>query len=244
MKARHQKKFIPWYEKWWGGVLIALIVLGLILLLVSSFIVFKKVEEIRKEAAEESLRVSTENYLKRINGQGDNYYLGAKKNSTNKVLEVIVFSNFSCYYSSLSSLTINKILEKHGDLVRFVFRDSPEPDSIISSIGARCAGEQGKFWEMHDLIFELQEDLSLISSEEEKKEALIQMSEIIKLNTSLFANCLNEKRYLDKIKKDYEDGYSLNIKGTPTWFINGVQITGGLSEDKFEELLVGLEYIN
>jgi protein-disulfide isomerase len=125
--------------------------------------------------------------------------------------------------------------------VRFEFRDSPTQDSIILAIGARCAGEQGKFWEMHDLIFNYQDDLSVILNEVDKKLFLNQMAVILNLNSEDYSNCLNERRYIKQVKNDYDDGETLEIPGTPTWYVNGQRILGSLSQETFEELIMGLQ---
>ncbi len=244
MKVRHQNKLLPWYKKWWGVLLIIILSLVFVLVVFSAIFLFIRIKEIRTEMAEENLRISIENYLKRIEGNGDNYYLGANKNEDDQVLEVTVFGNFSCYYSALSSLTIKDLANTYSNNVRFIYRDYPDPDSIILALGARCAGDQGKFWEMHDFIFELQDELSTIFDEEEKRYALLQMAEIFELNVQSFTKCLDDKIHLSKVRRDYEDGEALGIKGTPTWFINAIEITGGLNKEKFEELLSALNYIN
>lgn len=238
MKARHHKEILPWYKKWWGVLIIIVLTLIIILVIFSTFYVFSKIKEFRTDINNKNTEMTIENYYKLIAGNNDNYYLGASKdNPSLKPLEVTVFGNFSCYYSHLSSLSIKKMSERFPSELRFIFRDSPTQDSIILSLGARCAGEQNKFWEMHDFIFELQEDLIIVTEDSQKKELLTEMAGTLNLNVEDFNTCLDEKRYLDKIKKDYEDSLALNIKGTPTWFINGIEFTGGLSEENLETLL-------
>jgi len=97
---------------------------------------------------------------------------------------------------------------------------------------------------MHDFIFELQEDLAIVIDEAEKKYALEQMAEILELDVERFNKCVEDKKYLNQIRKDYEDGEKLKIKGTPTWFVNGLEITGGLSRENLIELILGLKNLN
>lgn len=244
MKARHQKQLLAWYKKPWGIVLIIALSIILLVTIFSVFYIFNKVQEIRLEEEVQNHMISQENYLKAIKGDGTNYYLGAEKsNKDEDILEITIFSNYSCYYSALSYLDVKKLANSYGDKVRFIHRDYPGPDSIILSLAARCAGEQNKFWEMSDFLFELQDEFSSIIDDDEKRYALLEMADILKLNLDSFTTCLDDQKYLSKVRKDYEDGELLAIPGTPTWFIDGVDIVGGLSESRFEELLLGLGYI-
>lgn len=242
MKARHQKKLLPWHKKWWGILIIATGILLFILVFLMAFYVFDKVKKIQEEEAKSSIIIAAEDRINLITGNNDNYYLGAPKDGLNtEPLIITNFSNFSCVYSAQISQIIKEVSEEFKTDVRFVYRDYPSSDSIVLSLGARCAGEQGKFWEMHDFIFELQEDLAIVIDEAEKKYALEQMAEILELDVEKFNKCVDDKKYLNQIRKDYEDGEKLKIKGTPTWFINGLEITGGLSRDNLRTLIFGLK---
>lgn len=248
MKSRHHKELLAWYKKWWGKLIIIILILLGIIIIISTIIVINKTKEILNNENIENQEMSISNYYKTIEGDKSNYFLGPKQslyenyisNKDEGIIDIVVFSNFSCEFSAKSSITMRKLASEFPD-VRFVFRDSPSQDSIVSSIAARCAGEQAKFWEMHDIIFEMQSDLSLITNEDEKKQILKELAKQIDLNQEQFVSCLDEKRYLSKVKKDYEDGESLNIPGTPTWFINGKKITGTLSENDFRNLIMGLK---
>ncbi|MBN2853941.1 thioredoxin domain-containing protein [Patescibacteria group bacterium] len=244
MKARHQKKLLPWYKKWWGVLIVVALFLLFIVVFLAAFYVFDEVKKIQEEEARSSIITAVEDKLKLIEGNNDNYYIGAPKTGLDSEPLVITnFSNFSCVYSAKISKTIREIAEEFKTDIRFVYRDYPSPDSIVLSLGARCAGEQGKFWEMHDLIFELQEDLAIVIDEAEKKYALEQMADILELDVERFNKCVEDKKYLNQIRKDYEDGEKLKIKGTPTWFINGMEITGGLSKENLTTLILGLKNI-
>lgn len=245
MKARHRKELLPWHKKWWGILIIIIAILLFILVFLATFYIFDEVKKIQKEELENSLIIAAEERIKLIAGNNDNYYLGAEKTELDKEPLIITnFSNFSCVYSAQISKTIKAVAEEFKTDVRFVYRDYPGQDSIVLSLGARCAGEQGKFWEMHDLIFDLQEDLAIVIDEEEKKYALEQMAEILEMDIEKFNKCVEDKKYLSQIKKDYEDGEKLGIKGTPTWFINGLEIIGGLSKEDLIELILGLKTLN
>ena len=240
MKARNKKALLPWHKKWWGVLIIILSMLLAIIIIISVFYLFNKIKEINSEKQTGYLKTNAEQYFKLIEGNNDNYFLGAPKTSTSSPIIITNFSNFSCPYSALAAPITEKIAAEFPNDVRFVYRDSPAQDSIILAVGARCAGEQNKFWEMHDMIFEVQEDMIVIE-ETEKIEALKQMAEVLELDSDKFNSCIEEKRYLDKIKKDYNDGEALGILGTPTWFIEGHEFVGGLSENALRELIMGIK---
>lgn len=240
MKARHQALLLPWYKKWWGIVIIICIIIIFAIVIFSTVYVVKKIQEIRSGQDIETIEKRGEEYFQNIKGDGSNYMLGVPRNSDKSTIEIIQFGNFSCQYSAISAPAIKKLVEEKPDQIRLIYRDYPGQESIILALGARCAGEQNKFWEMHDMLFEFQDDLSTLLEDEEKREFLIQMSELLDLNKEQFTKCLDEKKYLDKIKRDYDDGNKLQILGTPTWFINGYQITGALDEDALKTMLSGL----
>jgi protein-disulfide isomerase len=103
------------------------------------------------------------------------------------------------------------------------------------ALAARCAGEQNKFWEMHDIFFANQEKLSVTDAE--LRTNLLSIASDLQLDSLRFTDCLNTQKYLSQIRRDFEDGESLQIDGTPTWFINEGRLTGYVSEDKFLGLI-------
>lgn len=243
MKDRHKEKFLPWYKKRWGKIAIALSILLVIILTIASYYFLEKVKEYQVEIYEKAKQEAIDNHNSLIAGNNDNYFLGTPKNIGGaSVLTVTNFHNLSCQFSAAIYPTIKTIVAKYPNKVRFIFRDYPDQNSITLSLGARCAGEQGKYWEMYEIMTQLQEDLSLVIDEAEQKNILIEMASALELNLNNFNACLEDKKYLSRIKKDYEDGEALGIKGTPTWFINGVEVTSGLTESDFDLLMAGLGY--
>jgi len=246
MKARHQKILLPWYKKRWGIIILILLGLLLIQAIFSAFYIFSRIQEIKEENNRAQTEAVNQAYLNSINGDGSNYYLGLSASdvtnlaSSSKIINIVEFSNFSCFYSALSAPAAKKMAEEFKDQIRIVYRDYPDQDSIILSLGARCAGEQGKFWELHDMLFEYQDDISSLQDESKRRDTLLQMAEVLKLDTTKFTDCLDNKKYLSQVRKDYEDGEKLGVEGTPTWFVNNYEITGALEEDNFRKMISGL----
>ena len=106
-----------------------------------------------------------------------------------------------------------------------VFRDYPLPfhkKAIPAAIAANCAGEQGKYWEVHDFMFENPDKLDAAS--------VISSAAGIGLDKAKFEACINDKSKEKEIEKDVEDGQKYGVRGTPSYFIgkttDGDEITG------------------
>ncbi|MFZ4632172.1 MAG: DsbA family protein [Patescibacteria group bacterium] len=234
MKARNKKLFLPWYKKWWGILIISVLSLILIGLVASGFYVYNEVKRIQAEQATNALKDQRKAYLDLISGPGG-YSLG----SLNPKITIIEFTDFACPFCKESAPEIRKLLEQYKDQVKLVVRDYPIHDNSIDlALAARCAGEQGKYWEAYDNLFEEQDNLK--DTGEALKANLLAWAEILKLDVAKFETCFSDRRYIDLIRRDFEDGNKLQIKGTPTWFVNNYPIVGSYSEEKFKELFDGI----
>ncbi|MFA6194856.1 MAG: thioredoxin domain-containing protein [Patescibacteria group bacterium] len=235
MKARHKKLLLPWYKKWWGIVIMVLAGLLLIILTISSLYVISKAKEIiagqNQGVTEQDYKI----YAQNIKGDGTNFFIG----TTTPQATIVEFGDFACPYSKESYLAIKQVLADYPDKIKIVWRDYlRNEDSIDLAVAARCAGAQGKFWEMHDKLFEDQENLT--TADEARLNRLVALAVSLGMNDTEFATCLTNRDDLAKIQKDYEDGNTLAIIGTPTWFVNNYPISGALTLDKFKELLSGI----
>ena len=234
MKARHSKMLLPWYKKWWG---ILIIVLFLLLIIDIILIYTQEVDKIKNPAPIDVQKTLEEQRAIRqqaVKGKGDNYSYG----TSTPQITIIEFADFSCPYCRESAAGIRKVTEEYKDKVQMIYRDYPlHKNSLDLALGARCAGEQGKFWEIHDVLFANQDRLS---SSVTVKEDLNSIASELKLNTEKFNSCLASQKYLASIKADFDDAETLKIKGTPAWFVNNYELTGYISEDKFRQLINGL----
>jgi protein-disulfide isomerase len=235
MKARHPKLFLPWYKKWWG--ILILIVSGLIFvgLIASGIYVYNEVKRLQVEQADNALKDQRQAYLNLISGPGNGYSTG----SLNPKITIIEFTDFACPFCKESAPVIRKLLTDYKDSVKLVVRDYPIHDNSIDlALAARCAGDQGKYWEAYDSLFANQDNLT--DTGDVLKTNLLAWAGILKLDQTKFETCFNNRTYVDVIKKDYDDGNELKIQGTPTWFVNNYAITGYYAEDKFKELFDGI----
>jgi len=150
----------------------------------------------------------------------------------NAPITIVEFSDFQCPYCKLSVPTIKEILVKYPDKVRVVYRDSPGPNhphAQQAAEAAQCAGDQGKFWEYHDSLFERQAPGAGWNFTELARE--------VGLNQDVFATCLNTRRYREEVAKDLHDGLNLGVTNTPTFFINGRPLVGAQPFAEFQAVI-------
>ena len=149
---------------------------------------------------------------------------------------IVEFSDFQCpycgrfYEQTLSQIDDNYV--KTGK-VKFYYADFPldsiHPNARPAANAARCAGEQDKFWEYHDKVFENQETLS---NDNFKKWA-----QELGLDTSKFNDCFDSKKYDGEVNKDLQEGSSNGIQGTPGFIINDKILSGAQPFSAFQQVI-------
>jgi len=146
---------------------------------------------------------------------------------------IVEFSDFQCPFCSQVQNTLKSVMAKHRDTVALAFRDMPvsqiHPQAMGAAQAARCAGEQGKFWEYHDLLFADQAGL--------EKPGLVSKAQKLQLDEKQFDSCLSNEKYKSQIQQDSQEGMRAGVSGTPGFFINGVFISGAQPEATFEKLI-------
>jgi len=117
-------------------------------------------------------------------------------------------------------------------MVRIVFRDYPldfHKEAQLAAEAANCAGDQGKFWEYHDKLFENQSQL--------KEPSLKQYATDLQLDTEAFNTCLSSGKHRDGVKTDLREGQAVGVTGTPAFFINGRFLSGAQPFDAFATII-------
>jgi protein-disulfide isomerase len=135
---------------------------------------------------------------------------------------IVEFADYQCRYCArFYEQTLYRLLEKYPDELRFVHRDFPifGEDSLRAAEAAQCANEQGKFWEMHDRLFEHTVDQETTAF---SHDVLVGYAQQLGLDRASFDDCLSSERYAAEIQADYDTAVSLIMHGTPTFVINGV----------------------
>jgi len=159
--------------------------------------------------------------------------------SADAPVTVMEFSDYQCPYCAKFARGEGKQLEetyvKEGK-VRFIYKDFIiiGQESTWAAEAARCAGDQGRFWDYHDKLFDSQqgENKGFFSKPNLKKFAAE-----LGLDTAQFNQCLDSDKYQNAVQRDTAEGKRLGVRGTPTIFVNGQMITGAT----FEQLRAAIE---
>ena len=140
---------------------------------------------------------------------------------------LVEYGDFECPYCGRAEPALRELLADFGDELRFVFRNLPlsdvHPRAQLAAEAAEAAAAQGKFWEMHDKLFEHQDALA--------PSDLVRYAEELGLDADRFRDELRRRVYAPGISEDVESADESNVAGTPTFFVNGMRHQGAYDED-------------
>jgi len=145
---------------------------------------------------------------------------------------VAVFSDFQCPFCSRAVPTLKQVEQAYGNQVRVVWKHQPlamHPQAMPAALAAEAAREQGKFWEMHDKLFENQRALDPQSLERYGKE--------LGLDLARFRAAQQDPKLRARVEEDQALAARLGISGTPTFLVNGERVVGAQPFDKFKEVI-------
>ena len=159
------------------------------------------------------------------------------KGPKNAPVTIVEFSDFQCPFCARATATMKKIIEKpkYKNKIRLVFKQYPLPfheNAQKAAEAALYAHQYGKFWEMHDLLFNNQHALDI--------ENLLDYGEKLGMDREDMRQALDDvgnDEIEDTIAEDMEEGKALNVEGTPTFVINGIVHAGAVSEEQFEKII-------
>ena len=136
---------------------------------------------------------------------------------------LVEYGDFECPYCGEAHQVVKAIQRQLGDQVRFVFRHFPlstvHPHAEHAAEAAEAASAQGRFWEMHDMLFEHQHALD--------DRSFLRYADALGLDTDRFAAELTAHIYAPRVREDFVSGVLSGVNGTPTFFINEVRHDGG-----------------
>lgn len=169
-----------------------------------------------------------------IAGEGDDPVLGNPDAS----ITITIFGDFQCHYCRKLELEVKPlIVEKYVKTgkAKIIARDFPflGKDSILAAEAGNCAFEKDKYFEFSDMTHKAQKDGEIIVNENSLKI----LAKKLDLNYDEFSECLDSHKYLDEVKKDFDDGRALGIEGTPTTYINKEVLNGALPFEEFEKVI-------
>ena len=146
---------------------------------------------------------------------------GPSQGPANAPVTIVEFSDFQCPYCARLIPTLDQVKEKYGDKVRIVFRQYPlafHQNAQKAAEASLCANEQGKFWELHDAMFQNQQELAV--------EQLKAKAASLGMNAEQFNACLDGGKFAAQVKTDFDEGAKAGVNGTPAMFINGRFLSG------------------
>lgn len=146
----------------------------------------------------------------------------------------VMFADFQCPFSDKSVPTVDKLVDNYGDRVRFVYKHLPlgfHKQARPAARAAIAAQKQGKFWEMHDLLFENQKRLK------EGDEVFVEFAEELELDVQQFERDMKSDEAKERVEQDQKLAKEIGAQGTPNFWINGVNVVGAQPYRKFEEVV-------
>ena len=140
---------------------------------------------------------------------------------------LVEYGDYECPYCGMAYPIVKAAQQRLGDQLRFVFRNFPlresHPHAQHAAEAAEAAGAQGKFWEMHDMLFEHQDSLG--------DEDLITYADALGLDSEQFVDDLASGTYTPRVREDFRSGVRSGVNGTPTFFINGERYNGPWADE-------------
>ena len=146
---------------------------------------------------------------------------------------IVEFSDFQCPFCRKLQPTLKNLLAKYGGKVSLAYRDFPlrgmHGQAELGAESSRCASEQGKFWEYHDLLFANPDKLN--------RTGLLELARSVKLDEGAFESCLSSGKHRAEVERDLQDGIRAGVMGTPGIFINGTLLSGAQADSVFERVI-------
>jgi protein-disulfide isomerase len=155
-------------------------------------------------------------------------------------VELVEYGDYECPYCGRAYPIVKDIKQQLGGHIKFIFRNFPlrkiHPHAFAASVATEAAALQGKFWEMHDTVFENQKTLD--------DEHILFFASQLGLDIERFKNDTQQKQLTDKVEKDFESGLRSGVNKTPTFFINGEKYEGEWWDGNFmqyaQSILTGM----
>ena len=146
---------------------------------------------------------------------------------------IVEFSDFQCPYCKRVLPTLAELRSRYGAKIKLVFRDFPldsiHPLARRAAEAARCANDQGKFWDYHDILFR--------NAPNANPHQLKEYAEKVGLDGTNFEQCLARGTHAAGVQKDLDEGLRLGVTGTPAFFINGQFLSGAQPLERFVRLI-------
>jgi protein-disulfide isomerase len=240
-----------WYKRWWGVLLIAVLVLVLSVLVIFLFLTGRYWWEIKQgrggalqsqfadgfTAAGPGAGAGANNVADRIALETtDDPFTGRR----DAEIVLVEFVDYKCPNCKISAPTIKRIAEQFGHQVKIILRDFPiesiHPGATKLAELTYCANQLDGFWQVHDLLFNLQDNLSPALTDSELQIIAAQAG----LDPTVLKECLEGSEAAAEVAEDYSAGLRFGVRGTPTFFVNGVMIEGAVPWSRWQSYFESL----
>ena len=155
-------------------------------------------------------------------------------------VQIVEYTDFECtfcrdYYKNVFSGLMREYIER--EQIGYTFKDYPFQqynNNIDAALTAYCAAEQNNFWPMHSLLFEEQKSWE---AREDAEIVFKNFAQNLTLDMTIFNECLESQKYLPTIQKNIDTATPLNVKATPTVFVNNIKIEGLQSAEYYKQVI-------
>lgn len=159
------------------------------------------------------------------------------KGGETAIVSIVEYSDFQCPACAAYYPAVKQLLEEFDGQVSFSYKHFPlnriHINADLAARATEAAGLQGKFWEMHDMIFENQKTWSDVSA----KKIFVGYAEELGIDTDKFKDDLSSKEVRKKVQNDYDEGIELGVSSTPSFFFNGEKIENPQTYEEFKALI-------
>lgn len=152
---------------------------------------------------------------------------------TGKV-QVVEFGDYQCPACGAAHPALKQLVDQNSNDITFVFRDFPlqmHPNAKPAAYAANAAAVQGKFWEMHNKLYENQKEWVDLP---DPTDVFVGYAQGLGLDVDKFKASLKDDAIVAKVQRGIDDGTAINVAATPTVYINGVQYTGAFTYDELK----------
>jgi len=154
------------------------------------------------------------------------------RGSADAPVTIVEFGDFACPYCKRVHPTMERLLVEYNDRIHFVFRDYPlviHERAVPAAQAARCADDQGKFWDYYQHLMAIKGDLD--------DEDLAARAAAVGLDVDAFKSCYEAKPHDEEIHASIDSGQELGVQSTPTFFINGRRVIGAKTYEELKEII-------
>ena len=181
------------------------------------------------------------NFAAKQNNEGITTNTEHIKGNPNASVVLVEYSDFQCPACAAFHPVVADVLKTFGDSIRFEYKHFPLPIHPLAESAARAAeaaGQQGKFFEFHDKLFEEQ---NTWSKSPNPNAHFMRYAEELGLDTDRFARALKSSLLRDEVRADRDEARAKNLTGTPTFFLNGEQMKIDTYQDFFDQIAKAID---